>query len=131
MSVDQVVTRAQFTIEEPGHVTVCERATLDMSEILVPSDHVSAEISPEFGRILDRLLVHFLVLFQSMDVRGILVLTQFRMFEFFRVSSFKDHLFKSIKIEEENLHGLISCQPSLQSRTIKFSNVLIDWFRDI
>jgi hypothetical protein len=61
-------------------------------EIFVPGDELASSSPPKLGGVLDRLLVHALIVLQSMNVRSGMMIEQFGMTELFRVSGFENNL---------------------------------------
>lgn len=68
MSVDTVVRSIQFTFKEPRNVTMLKAAVLDGLKVLVPGKEFMCEVTKELVRVLDRLFVHFLVVFIVVDM---------------------------------------------------------------
>jgi hypothetical protein len=95
MSIDQIITRTQFTFSEPGHVTMCEGAGPDSFEILMPGNEIPCKSTPEFIRILNRLFVHFLIFLQPGNMRRRMTIKGFRMIKLFRISGFNNYLSKT------------------------------------
>ena len=97
MPVNQVVAGTQVAIGKPRHVTMFERSGRNCSEIFMPSNEVSSKCSPEFIGVLNRVLVHLLILLQSMNMRNGVVIKEFWVIKLFRIGGFYDDLFRGQK----------------------------------
>jgi hypothetical protein len=69
-----------------------ERSGSNGIEVFVPCDKITSHISPEFIGILNRVFVDFLVVFQSVDVRGGMMIENFGMRKLFCFCSFENDL---------------------------------------
>jgi len=99
MSVDKIVARAQFSIGEPGHISMSKGTAFDVGERLVPSHQLSSKSSPKLIGILNGLLVSLLIVLQAMNVRSCrMCLMRARSFKLLCICSFENNLFSNTSV---------------------------------